>query len=162
MASLIPAGCASDYPQADADGVHLYALTPKEYAVARAAAEALLVGVPVAPGDVARTMDRELALVGDPVRADLKTVLTLLEHATPLGGRLRRFTSLDPEERRAYLATWMHSRFNLRRAVYQATRAAVYFYAYMRPSTRSITAFEGPWPERFRIPAYPVDFGEIA
>ena len=46
VASALPAGCARDYPQSVEDGVTLRALTAKEYAVARAAAEALLAGVP--------------------------------------------------------------------------------------------------------------------
>lgn len=160
--SLLPAACAADYPQAAADGVELQALDAKEYAVARAAAEALLVGVPVSAAAVARNMDTQLALVGDPIRADMKTVLVLLEHFTPLTGRLRRFTKLSPEARLAYLQTWGRSRFKLRRAAYGATKSFVYFFAYTDNATRAITGFQGPWPEFSEIPAYPVDFGEVA
>lgn len=162
VVSLLPAGCARDYPQADADGHTLQALTEKEYAVARAAAEALLVGVPVSAAAVAAAMDRELALAGEPMRADMKTVLGLIEHATPLGGRARRFTALTPAQRRAYLDGWAGSRFNLRRAAYQALRGFVVYFAYILPETRALTGFTGPWPERVQIAAYPVDFGEIA
>lgn len=161
-ASLVPAGCGRDYPAAEEEGVDLAALTPKEFAVARAAAEALLVGVPVTPGTVATRIDRELALVGDPVRTDMKTVFSLLEHLTPLGGRVRPFTRLDPEERREYLLGWARSRFDLRRAVFQATRGFVYFFAYSDAATRSITGFQGPWPERIDLPVTPVDFGGVA
>src|SRR5690606_12569219 len=63
LASMIPAGCAADYPQAEEDGVELEALSPKEYAVAVAAAEALLVDVPVEPSTVVRRMDHDLARV---------------------------------------------------------------------------------------------------
>lgn len=162
LASMIPAGCGADYPQAATDGTELEALSPKEYAVVRAAAEAILVGVPVPPERIARRIDRELALAGDPILTDMKTVLTLLEHLTPLGGRLRRFTALDVEARVAYLHGWARSRFTLRRAVFQATRAFIYFFAYSDDATRPITGFTGPWPERLQIPAYPVDFGEVA
>ena len=161
LASALPAGCAADYPQAESDGVDLQALTPKEYAVARAAAEALLVGVPVDPAVVARRIDRELALVGDPVREDMKTVLGLMEHLTFLGGRLRRFTALDTPARLAYLHGWRESRFNLRRGAFQAVRAFVYFYAYSDDATRPLTRFTGPWRERISIPATPIDFGEV-
>ena len=162
VASLLPAGCADEYPQAQADGVALQALTPKEYAVARAAAEALLAGVPVEPASVAAAIDTNLAAVGDPIRADMKTVLTLLEHLTVLGGRFRRFTALDPEARLGYLLTWARSRFALRRAAFQAVRAFVYFFSYSQDVTRPLTGFEGTWPERgVPIPAYPVDFGEV-
>ncbi|MGH7475148.1 MAG: twin-arginine translocation signal domain-containing protein [Longimicrobiales bacterium] len=161
LGSLVPAGCADDYPQAQRDGVRLYALSPKEYAVARAAAESLLVDVPVAPARIAARMDQELALVGDPVRKDMKTVLGLLEHLTVLGGHVRRFTTLAPDVRLAYLRGWARSRFNLRRAAFQATRSFVYYFAYTEPATRTLTGFQGPWPERVVIPAYPVDFGPI-
>lgn len=161
LASLIPTGCAADYPQAAEDGTDLEALSEKEYAVLKAAAEALLVGVPVPPDRVARRLDVELGRVGDPVLTDMKTVLTVLEHLTLLGGRLRRFTALAPADRLAYLDTWKHSRFTLRRAVFQAVRSAVFFFAYCDDATRSLTGFEGPWPERVAIPAYPIDFGEV-
>lgn len=159
LASLIPTGCAADYPEAEGDA--LLALSPKEFAVALAAAEALLVGVPVPAERVARRIDHELALAGDPVRSDMKLVLTLLEHLTPLGGRFRRFTALDPSGRLRYLHGWRESRFNLRRGAFQAVKAFVYFYAYTDDATRAHTGFTGSWPERFKIPATPVDFGEV-
>ena len=162
LASLLPAGCGREYPQAAADGVTLHGLTEKEYAVARAAAEAILVDVPVDPGAVVARMDRELALVGDPVLADMKTVLGLVEHLTPLGGRMRRFTSLSPEQRRAYLAGWADSRMNLRRGAYNALRGFVAFFAFSQESTWELTGFHGPWPGRIQVAPTPVDFGEIA
>src|SRR4051812_35553995 len=54
IASLLPAGCSTDYPQAATDGWKLHALTDKEYAIARAAAEAMLIGVPVTIASVAQ------------------------------------------------------------------------------------------------------------
>lgn len=161
-AALLPAGCARDYPQAERDGATLHALSAKEYATLRAAAEALLVDVPVEPGVIAAGVDRELALVGDPVRADMKTVLQLMQHGTVLAGRPRRFTALSIDARRAVLASWADSRFNLRRAAYQALRGFVVYFAYSDDRTRSITRFPGPWPERLEIAVAPVDFGEIA
>ena len=161
LASLLPAGCASDYPQAEQDGHELKSLTEKEYAVARAAAEALLVGVPVSAVTVAKRIDQELAWAGEPMRGDLKTVLGLIEHATPLGLRARRFTALTPEERLRYLDTWRRSRFNLRRAAFQALKGFVVYMAYIDPATRSITGFQGAWPERIRVPPYAVDFGQV-
>src|SRR5688500_13710038 len=86
IASLLPAGCAPDYPQAGSDNIELKSLSEKQYAVARAAAEALLIGVPVTATTVAMRIDQELSWVGDPITTDMKTVLTLLEHATILGG----------------------------------------------------------------------------
>jgi hypothetical protein len=161
-ASLLPAGCTADYPQASLDKHDLQSLTDKEYAVARAAAEAMLVGVPVTASSVATNIDRELAAVGEPVRSDMKTVLALIEHATILDFHAHRFTALRPEQRRRYLDTWAHSRFALRRAAYQALKSFVVYFAYIQDSTRTLTHFPGPWPERMKLPVYPVDFGEIA
>lgn len=162
VAAWLPAGCSADYPQAATDGVTLTALSPKEYAVARAAAEALLVDVPVEPSLVARRIEEELVVAGDPMRTDMKTVLGLIEHLTFLGGRMRRFTALSPEARRSNLAGWSRSRFALRRGAYQALRGFIDYFAYIDDRTRSLTGFYGPWPERAQIPAYPVDFGEVA
>src|SRR5687768_14979155 len=54
IASFLPAGCERTYPHASSDNADLKSLSPKEYAVARAAAEALLVGVPVSATTVAK------------------------------------------------------------------------------------------------------------
>lgn len=159
-ASAIPAGCTRDYPQSD--GLTLASLSPKEFAVARAAAEALLPGVPVDPADVASRIDLELAAVGDPIRADMRSVLRLMEHLTLLGGHVTRFTALEPEDRLSYLRGWSHSRFELRRAAFQALRGFVAYFAYIQDDTRAVTGFPGPWPERLVLPVTPVDFGEIA
>jgi hypothetical protein len=161
VAAWLPAGCAADYPQASTEGIALTALTPKEYAVVRAAAEALLVDVPVAPAVVAGRIEAELAVAGEPMRTDMKTVLGLMEHLTFLGGRARRFTALSPDARRSNLAGWSRSRFALRRGAYQAVRGFVDYFAWIDDATRPLTGFQGPWPERARIPVHPVDFGEV-
>ncbi len=161
LASVLPAGCAADYPHAAEDGATLAVLSPKEYAVLRAAAEALLVDVPVAPGEVAKRVDAELAVAGEPMLSDMRTVLGLIEHLTFLGGRVRRFTALDAGARRRYLAGWSTSRFTLRRGAFQALRGFVEYFAYISDSTRGLTGFQGPWPERVQIAVYPVDFGEV-
>jgi hypothetical protein len=162
LAAMLPAGCSTDYPQAAADGAELRSLTDKEYAVLRAAAEALLVDVPVAPAAVARAIDAELAVAGEPMRTDMKTVLGLIEHGTFLGLRFQRFTNLGADARRADLRAWSRSRFSLRRGAFQALKGFVAYFAYVRDETRAVTKFPGPWPERVQIPATPVDFGEIA
>ena len=162
LASLLPAGCTADYPQAAADGVELETLTAKEYAILRAAAEAILVDVPVPPGEVAAEIDRQLAAVGDPIRADIRTVLGLIEHLTVIGLHRRTFTELRPEQRLRYLNGWGTSRLALRRAAYQALRGFVVFFAWVRDETRPLTGFTGPLPERVHVAPAPVDFGEVA
>jgi hypothetical protein len=161
-ASLLPAGCAPDYAERRGDGAALAALTPKEYAVARAAADAMLVGVGAEPDQIAARIDAELAVAGEPMRSDMKTVLSLMEHGTLLSFRRRRFSALSPEARREVLQDWATSRFKLRRAAFQALKGFVVFYAYIDDNTRPLTGFQGPWPERIHVPAYDVDFGEIA
>lgn len=128
----------------------------------RAAAEALLDGVPVEPAGVAAAIDRELDLVGDPVRSDFKAMLGLIEHLTVLQFRRHTFTELSPAARLDYLESWSQSRFALRRGAYQALRGFVVYFAWIRDETRPLTRFAGPFPERISIPATPVDFGEIA
>jgi hypothetical protein len=161
-ASLLPAGCAREYPQATGAGVRLQALSAKQYAVARAAAEVLVTGVPVSPDRIAAGIDAELAVAGEPALSDMRTVLSLMEHGTALALRPRRFTALSPAARAQVLDNWAHSRFNLRRAAYQALRGFVLYFAYIDDATRRHTGFPGPWPELVQIPAYPVDFGQIA
>ena len=161
-ASLLPAGCAPDYAEQRSDGGALESLTPKEYAVARAAAEAMLVDVAVQPDVIAARIDRELALAGDPMKKDMKTVLALMEHGTLLSFRRRRFSALPPDARRGVLQDWATSRFKLRRAAFQALKGFIVFFAYIDDSTRPLTGFQGPWRERIAIPATDVDFGEIA
>lgn len=162
VASVLPAGCAPDYAELRTDGAALRALTPKEYAVARAAAEAMLVDVPVSPDAVATAVDAELAVAGDPMFTDMKTVLSLMEHGPLLSFRRKRFSALTPDARREVLNDWATSRFNLRRAAFQALKGFIIFFAYVDDSTRPLTRFPGPWPEKLALPVYEIDFGEIA
>lgn len=162
VASMLPAGCSADYPQAAADGIDLASLSPKEYAVAKAAAEALLVGVPVDSAAIAKSIDAELAAVGEPISSDLRNVLRLIEHLTILGLHRRTFTELRPEERLRYLNGWATSRLDLRRAAFQAVRGFVQYFAYIRPETRELTGFEGPIPDVLDLPVVrEVDYGEV-
>ncbi len=158
LGRLLPAGLpAAAHELAQPGGV----LPEGELAVVRAAAAALLEGVPVGADRVVRDVDRGLAAMGEPVVTDIRTVLRLVERLTFLSGHVRPFTALDSADALAYLQGWGRSRFNLRRAAYQALRTLVHFYAWARPETRPVTGFEGPWTERYHYPAYPVDFGEV-
>lgn len=162
VASMLPAGCSADYPQAVDDGVELATLSAKEYAVLRAAAEALLVDVPVEPQSVALAIDGELARVGEPILSDIRNVLRLIEHLTILSLHRHTFTELDPAQRLAYLDGWARSRLALRRGAYQAIRGFVQYFAYIQPETRALTGFEGPLAERVVVPPVrDVDYGEV-
>jgi hypothetical protein len=162
VASLIPAGCAPDYRERRADGAALKSLTPKQYAVARAAAEAMLVDVGADADVVASRIDAELAVAGEPMRGDMKTVLSLMEHGSVLSFRRKRFSTQPVAVRRELLEDWATSRFKLRRAAFGALKGFVVFYAYIDDATRPLTGFPGPWPGRVPVPAYDVDFGDIA
>ncbi|HUF11694.1 MAG TPA: hypothetical protein VMN78_01175 [Longimicrobiales bacterium] len=160
LAALLP-GCGREASAGAAAAGELRSLTGKEFEVARAAAEALLVGVPIDPSAIATRLDYELWAVGGAIEEDVRTVLQLLEHLTPLGGRLRRFTELNPTERLAYLETWRNSRFNLRRASFNAIKSFVYFFAYADPAMWAATGFPGTWPGRIPVGIPPIDFGEV-
>ena len=159
LASLLP-GCGR---AADAGGSpELRSLTDAEYETVRAAAEALLAGTAAAdPAKIAQRIDYELWAVGGAIEEDMRTVLQLLERLTFLGGRARRFSELSSEQRLAYLHTWRDSRFNLRRASFNAVKSFVYFFAYSDPGMWAMTRFPGPWPGRVSVPVPPVDFGEV-
>lgn len=160
LASLLP-GCGRS---ASVRGsVDLRSLTEAEYETVRAAAEALMSGgAPIDPASIATRIDYELWAVGGAIEQDMRTVLQLLERLTFLGGRVRRFSELDPEERLAYLHTWRDSRFNLRRASFNAVKSFVYFFSYSDPATWRMTGFPGPWPGQVNVPVPAIDFGEVA
>ena len=160
VASLLP-GCSRE---AGAQGpADLRSMTTAEFETARLVAETLLEGGPaVDPAAIARRMDYELWAVGGAIEQDMRTVLQLIERLTPLGGRLRRFSDLDARERLAYLHGWRNSRFNLRRASFNAVKAFVYFFAYSDPTTWPSTRFPPPWPGRVNVAIPRIDFGEIA
>ena len=160
FAALLPAGCSPGAVDAQ-QAAGLRTLSSGEFATARAAAEAMLAGLPIEPERIALRMDHELTLIGGPLARDMKRVLRLLERLTPLAGRLRPFSELEPAARLRYLAGWRDSRFALRRAAFNAVRSFVYFFAYADPATWSLTGFPGPWPERFDMPVQPVDFGPV-
>ena len=162
VASLLP-GCGREATAQGVSAGELRSLTLAEYETARAAAEALLQGGPgVDPAAIARRMDYELWAVGGAIEEDMRTVLQLIERLTPLGGRLRRFSELEPAERLAYLHGWRDSRFNLRRASFNAVKAFVYFFAYSDPATWSVTKFPPPWPGRVQVAIPRIDFGEVS
>jgi hypothetical protein len=93
---------------------------------------------------------------------DMKTVLSLMEHGPLLSFRRNRFSALTPDARREVLDDWATSRFNLRRAAFQALKGFIVFYAYINDSTRTLTRFPGPWPEKLSLPVYEIEFGDIA
>jgi hypothetical protein len=161
LASLLP-GCGRAAEAIGSGDDGLRSLTQREYETVVAAAEVLLAGVAVDAAAIARRIDYELWAVGGAIQDDMRTVLQLLERLTPLGGHVRGFSELSPSERLAYLEGWQHSRFNLRRAGFNAVKSFIYFFGYSDPATWAATGFPGPWPGRVQVAVPPIDFGEIA
>ncbi len=147
----------------DEDAARLQFFTPKQFAIATAAADVLLPG----PADgfpdhrelgIVRQLDAELSQ-WEPVRsADLPLLLSLLEHGTLLFGHsLSRMSRLDLEDRRVYLAGWGDSGLNVRRSGFIALKGLLAFYYFAHPATWPAIGYDGPWMDRFEIPA--VDVG---
>jgi D-cysteine desulfhydrase len=75
---------------------------------------------------------------------EVGAMLLLIEHGTsPLGGRLRRFTSLDPASRGAYLAG-LEARGGLLAQAYRGLRDLVMVAYYQQPSAWKAIGYEGP------------------
>lgn len=163
-AALLPAGCSGyrEYVKPEEE-TQLKFLSVKDYAILLAAADALLPegnGYPShrALGTVAK-IDAELAQ-WDPVRnKDIPVLLRLVEHGTLFFGySFRRFTRLTVEERQAYLMDgWADSGFNLKRAGFLAMKGLLAFYYFSDPQVWPQIGYDGPWVDRFDIPATPVD-----
>ncbi|EYF03365.1 1-aminocyclopropane-1-carboxylate deaminase/D-cysteine desulfhydrase [Chondromyces apiculatus] len=148
-------------------------LSAREAHIVEAAAEALL---PIHPGssetdgnvggDVASVparVDRYLTGMPEGTVREVHAMLLLIEQGTtPLGGRLRRFTSLSPAEREAYLGG-LAARGGLLAQAYQGLRDLVMVGVYQQRSTWAALGYGGPQvpegydpqgPERRDFPAY--------
>ena len=111
----------------------LRVLSAGEVAFLAAAADATFPpGGAIAPSGsdahVPEYLDRYLAAVPPKLRRLMRLLFFLLEHATlifPPGGStgLRRFSSLPPAARIAYLASWRQSRLFPRRLVFTSLRS---------------------------------------
>ncbi len=119
-------------------------LTRWEAWVVTAAAEALL----QSPGDpataaVAERVDRFLTGMPSPVLQQVHAMLALVEHGTPLGGRLPRFTRLGPAERVAFL-DGLEARGGLLAQAALGLRDLCLLGYYGQPSSWSALGYEGP------------------
>jgi D-cysteine desulfhydrase len=116
-----------------------------ELAVVRAAAEALL--PPAASADeiaaVPPRVDRYVAGMPPEVQREVRAMLGLVEHGTPIGGRLHRFTGLAASEREEYLAG-LEARGGVLSLAYRGLRDLCMLALYVQPSTWSAIAYEGP------------------
>jgi hypothetical protein len=111
-------------------------LSRRELAVVDAAAETLFPSGGAIPmsgreAQIPAFVDSYVAAVPRNLRALIRMLLFLVEHATVffpasgglLGGGMRRFSSLSPEQRVAALTGWEHSSLFTRRLVFTSLRA---------------------------------------
>ena len=163
-AGLFTTGCAgyrNRIQPDDEDALRFFSV--KEYAIALAAADAMLPGESDGFPDhrelkTVLKLDRELAQ-WDPVRSkDIPLLMGLLEHGTPLFGHsFRRFSRLPLESRRAYLAGWGESGILLRRSGFIALKGLFAFYYFSDERVWPDIGYDGTWFDRFSIPITPVE-----
>jgi len=145
-ATLLPTGC-SGYPEAPA-GVHV--LTAKELAVVRAVMDTF---VPVtADGmlsvdDVGAPLnfDRTLRTATPKVRKELGQLFLIVEHGPIVFARkLSRFTSMSPEDRRAYIDGLMRSDSPFQKTVWIVLKKIALGSYYDLPETWERLGYAGP------------------
>ncbi|MBI4575228.1 MAG: GMC family oxidoreductase [Planctomycetes bacterium] len=124
-------------------------MTAVEGLILLEALRALLAGHAPAPDearlvDHVRFLDGALGRLPDHRRRDLTLALAVLEHATPLDGRLSRFTDLAPEARRGWLASWESSRLDGLRAAFAALKALAGLAHYRLESSWPALGYGGP------------------
>jgi D-cysteine desulfhydrase len=148
-----------------------HALSRREGATLAAAAEALLpdvAGDSIGDGptvwEIARNVD-EYALAMPPhLRRDVHALLFAIEHLTPLGGRLRRFTRLAPATRARLLEALGSS--DTLRPLYRGMRDLVMLGFYQDQRTWPALGYEGPTvgpcvPGRFAAPRRPTRYASL-
>ncbi|MCK6529390.1 pyridoxal-phosphate dependent enzyme [Myxococcota bacterium] len=111
--------------------------------VVRAAAEALLPPAPGPYGDVAARVDRYLAALPPRLRRDVHALLATVEHATLLGGEVRRLTRLAPAEGEAWLRA-LDAYGGLARQAYRGIRDLCMLGHYQDPATWPDLGYGGP------------------
>ncbi len=132
--------------------------------VFRAAAEAILPPATDAGAfdAIAGRVDRYLVGMPPSVQREIHAMLAIVEHGTPIGGRLARFTRLTPADR-ARLLDGLAARGGLLAQVYSGMRDLTYLAYYQQPATWIALGYEGPrvaldydprGPDRSLHPAY--------
>jgi len=125
---LLPTACGPGAEDlAPPPDLALRSLTPRAYAVLNAAARRIVGATGEAmirAGEVDPGARIDAFLASSPaLLTPVRQALLALEFAMPpLSGKLRPFTALEPGEQYALLADLMHSRFALRRALFNGVR----------------------------------------
>lgn len=149
LASLGVLHRMTGYPGGDG-----HVLNAAELATLAAAAAVIL---PPAPGPydaVPAAVDTFVRAMSPPLRRDLHALLALVEHGTPAGAHIDRFTRLDVDARGAVLAG-IASAHPLGAVAIRGLRDLVYLGYYQAPDAWGALAYEGPSfpaPNRFYEP----------
>ncbi len=78
------------------------------------------------------------------VQKDFRSALMALEVMPILELRFKRFTSMSPQERVQYFASWEKSRWGLKRKIFVALKSAVTFAYFSHPEVWEKIGYEGP------------------
>ncbi len=140
-------------------------LTRKELAVVRAVVDAV---VPAGDGlpsglelGVHQRIDEEVWAAPDPVRADLKAALHLLEHLPPLFGFAGRFSALSRADRQACFARMLTAGPT---PVVQAAvglKQMCHLFTYVCDATWAGIGYDGPWVRRAVPPPSAVRYAAL-
>jgi hypothetical protein len=146
---ILPSGCGREgNALGPPNGFAPRAFTPRSYAVLNAAA-VRIVGPRGAEAiragriDPARGVDAILTPAPDVARV-FEQALRLLEFGVfPLIGKLRPFTALDGTAQDAVLSELLHSRFELKRAIFGALKNFTTLGFYGSPESDPLTGYPG-------------------
>jgi hypothetical protein len=146
---ILPSGCARGRDAlGPPNGFAPRAFTPRSYAVLNAAA-VRIVGPRGAEAirarriDPARGVDAILAPAPEVARV-FEQALRFLEFGVfPLIGKLRPFTALDGTAQDAVLSELLHSRFELKRAIFGAVKSFATLGFYGSPESDPLTGYPG-------------------
>lgn len=124
-------------------------LDPWEVHVLRAAVDAVLPPAPDggAYDQVPANVDRYLRALPIDARAEIHGLMVLIEQATPLSGRVGRFSRLSPEGRREVLAS-LEARGGIAAAASRGLRDLVMLGYYQQPRAWAGLGYAGPLVDR--------------
>ena len=118
-------------------------------AFARALVEALLPGGDGLPSGldigIPQRLDEEIWAAPDPLTADLKAALLLIEHGAPAVGAFGRFSSLGIAARQEFLRAILASNVDVFVQVVMAFKQMAHLYYYANEAVWPLIGFDGPW-----------------
>jgi hypothetical protein len=125
------------------------ALSTKELCIVKAVIRALLPASDEFPSGeslgVAQRVDEQLWAAPRDVRSQFGAGLRLFEHAPVLHGYAGRFTSLSPDEQRAYFQDLLVGKNASLRQIAAGLKQVVHLLYYARPEVWPKIGYDGPW-----------------